>query len=166
MSAVISLDDPAVPFDVLNLLTAEHDKAKLLFSEYQALQQNGTAEQKFELAKQLCGDLLIHMALEEALFYPAVRKAINDKDLVKEGEQEHEEAKDLIRVLGDIPPASPEFDKKMQKLFEGISHHVEEEENEMFPKVRQSELDLETLGREVREAKMAMRSRLGLPPES
>lgn len=166
MSAVISPDKIASSLDAVDLLTADHDKVKAMFKQYQALQKSGTPEEKFEVAKLLCGELLIHMALEEALFYPPVRKAIKEKDLVKEGEEEHDEAKDIIRALGDIDPASPEFDEKMQKLCEGINHHVEEEEHEMFPKVRQSKLDLEKLGQQLMDAKNATRVNLGLPPEA
>lgn len=156
---------PASP-DALALLIADHDKAKALFKQYQQLQQSGNTQEKFEIAKLVCGDLLIHMALEEALFYPPVRKAIKEKDLVKEGEEEHGEAKELIRALGDIDPGSAEFDEKMEKLSKCVSHHVEEEEDEMFPKVRQSGLDLETLGRQMMETKNATRISLGLPPEA
>lgn len=166
MSAVISPDRIASSTDAVDLLTADHDKAKAMFKQYQELQKSGTPEEKFELAKLLCGELLIHMALEEALFYPPVRNAIEETDLVREGEEEHDEAKDIIRALGDIDPASPEFDEKMQKLCEGINHHVEEEEHEMFPKVRQSKLDLEKLGQQLKEAKNATRVNLGLPPEA
>jgi hemerythrin-like domain-containing protein len=166
MSAVMSADQSAPAHDAISLLTADHDKAKALFAEYQRIRSTGTAAEKFEIAKQVCGDLLIHIAIEEALFYPPVRKSIEEKDLVKEGEEEHEEAKELIRQLGDIDPASPEFDEKMQELFEGINHHIEEEEHEMFPKVRESGLDLEDIGKQLQEAKNDMRSRLGLPPES
>lgn len=115
------------------------------------------------MAKLLFGELLIHMALEEALFYPQVRKAIREKDSIEEGEQEHDEDKDLILALGDIDHASPDFDEKMQKLFDGISSHVAEEEKELFPRVRHSKLNLEKLGRDVRDA---MRANLGLPPET
>lgn len=166
MSAVISADPSLPAHDAVSLLISDHEKAKALFAEYQRIKDMGTAAEKFEIAKQVCGDLLIHMAIEEALFYPPVRKAIKQKDLVKEGEGEHEEAKELIRQLGDIDPANPEFDEKMQKLYEGINHHVEEEEHEMFPKVRNSRLDLEDIGKQIQQAKKDMRSRLGLPPEA
>jgi hemerythrin superfamily protein len=165
MSAVMPADPSMPAHDAVSLLTADHDKAKALLTEYQRIKDTGTAAEKFDIARQVCGDLLIHMAIEEALFYPPVRQAIKQKDLVKEGEEEHEEAKELIRQLGDIDPASPEFDEKMQKLCDAINHHVEEEEHEMFPKVRDSGLDLEDIGKQLQEAKKDMRIRLGLPPE-
>lgn len=165
MSAVMSADQNMPMHDALSLLTSDHEKAKALFGEYQRIRSTGSTEEKFDLAKQVCGDLLIHMAIEEALFYPAVRKVIKDKDLVKEGEKEHQEAKELIRQLGEIDPAGVEFDEKMQVLFEGIHHHVEAEEHEIFPRVRESRLNLEMLGQQLLEAKNEMRTRLGLPPE-
>ena len=165
MSAVMPAAQSASSLDAVSLLIADHDKARMLFAEYQRIKESGTAAEKFEVAKQVCGDLLIHMAIEEALFYPPVRKAISEKDLVKEGKEEHEEAKDLIRKLGDLDLASAEFDTTMQKLFEGVTHHVDEEEQEMFPKVRDSKLDLQALGEELLDAKNEMRTRLGLAPE-
>lgn len=165
MSAVMPATQSTSSLDAISLLVADHDKAKMLFAEYQRIKESGTTAEKFEIAKQVCGDLLIHMALEEALFYPPVRKAISEKGLVEEGQEEHEEAKDLIRKLGDIDPASAEFDETMQKLFEGITHHVEEEEQEMLPKARESQLNLQSLGEELLEAKTEMRTRLGLSPE-
>ena len=166
MSAVMSDVPASSTLDAISLLSADHDKARGLFEQYRCLKDSGTAEEKFELVKQVCGDLLIHIAIEEAIFYPPVRKAISEKDLVEEGEEEHEEAKELIRQLGNIDPASPEFDEKMQKLFECIAHHVEEEEQEMFPTVRASRLDLQVIGEELMQAKNEMRTRLGLPPEA
>lgn len=166
MSAVMSADQSLPVQDAVSLLTADHDKAKALFAEYQRIKDTGTPSEKFEIARQVCGDLLIHMAIEEALFYPPARKALKDKDLIKDGEEEHEEAKDLIRQLGDIDPASSEFDEKMQKLFEGINHHVEDEEQEMFPQARKAGLDLEDIGKQLQAAKNEMRTRLGLSPEA
>jgi hemerythrin-like domain-containing protein len=166
MSAVISADPSLPAHDAVSLLIADHDKAKALFAEYQRIKDTGSAAEKFEIAKQVCGGLLIHLAIEEALFYPPVRKAIGQKELMEEAEEEHEKTKELIRQLGDIDPASPEFDEKMQKLCEGVNHHVEEEEHEMFPKVRDSGLDLEDIGKQLQEAKNDMRTRLGLPPEA
>ncbi|MDB5763195.1 MAG: hemerythrin [Herminiimonas sp.] len=151
--------------DAIGLLTADHRKAKSLFDEYEGLKSSGSPEEKFEIARQVCGELLIHMAVEEAIFYPAVRQHIRDDDLVNEAEAEHEGAKELIRQLGDIKPDDPIFDAKITVLTEQIDHHVQEEELTMFPKILLSGIDISALGKELRTAKNDMRTRLGLPPE-
>jgi hypothetical protein len=161
-----SQDTPAVVYpDVIGLLTTDHRKAEALFAEYERTKETIAPHQKFELAKQVCGELLIHMAIEEGIFYPAVRKAIRDDELMDESQVEHDAAKDLIIQLGEIQPDDPIFDAKMAVLAEQIEHHVQEEESVMFPKVLVSEIDLIELGRELLEAKNNMRTRLGLPIE-
>ncbi|MDB5841823.1 MAG: hemerythrin [Herminiimonas sp.] len=150
--------------NAIDLLTADHRKAETLFNEYDGLKE-GSPEEKYEVAKKVCGDLLIHMALEEAIFYPAVREKVSDEELVNEAEVEHNGAKDLIRQLGEIKPDDPMFDATMKVLSEQIDHHVQEEESSMFPKARLSGLDINALGAQLQEAKNEMRTRLGLEPE-
>ena len=151
--------------DVIALLTEDHAKAKELFEKYERMKDSAGPQEKFDIAKAVCGDLLIHMALEEGIFYPAVRDAIDDSELVNEAQVEHDGAKELIKELGDIKPDDPMFDARMKVLAEQIEHHVEEEEKEMFPKVRASKLDIAALGKELLAAKQDMRRRLGLPAE-
>jgi hemerythrin superfamily protein len=159
------LTKPAVAPDAIALLIADHRKAKSLFDEYEKIKDKAGTQEKFDIAKTVCGDLLIHMAIEEAIFYPAAREAIDDKELLNEAEVEHDGAKELIRELGDIKPDDPMFDAHMKVLSEQIEHHVEEEEKDLFPKVRSAKLDIETLGQELYAAKQDMRQRLGLPAE-
>jgi iron-sulfur cluster repair protein YtfE (RIC family) len=150
--------------NAIDLLTADHRKVEMLFNEYDGL-KDGNPEEKYEVAKKVCGDLLIHMAIEEAIFYPAVREKVSDEEMVNEAEVEHDGAKDLIRQLGEIKPDDPMFDAKMKVLSEQIDHHVQEEESGMFPKARLSKLDINALGARLLEAKNEMRTRLGLEPE-
>jgi iron-sulfur cluster repair protein YtfE (RIC family) len=153
--------EPAIGHDAIGLLTADHRKAQALFDEYE--RSSGSPEEKFEIAKTVCGEVLIHMAIEEAIFYPAVRQYIRDDDLMNEAEVEHEGAKELIRQLGEIEPDDPIFDAKMTVLAEQVNHHVQEEELGMFPKVLLSEADIVALGKELLTAKNEMRTNLGLP---
>lgn len=166
MNARQALPTPAVVYpDVIGLLTSDHRKVESLFSEFQAKRHTMPAHEKFELVKKVCGELLIHMAVEEGIFYPVVRQAIKDEELMDEAMSEHGAAKDLIIQLGDIQPDDPVFDAKVGMLADEIEHHVQEEESVMFPKVLVSDIDLIALGRELLEAKNNMRTRLGLPVE-
>ena len=122
-------------------------------------------EEKFSVAKQVCGDLLIHMAIEEAIFYPKLRQALAEGVLVDEAEHEHDNAKNLIKELGGIDPADPVFDAKIEALAQQMTEHVEKEETVVFPHMLIAPVDLVALGRELAIAKSDMRSRLGLPPE-
>ena len=161
-----SLPTPSIVYpDVIALLTADHRKAEALFAEFEQTKDSIKPHEKFELVRKVCGELLIHMAIEEGILYPAVRAAIRDEDLMDESQVEHDAAKDLIIQLGDIQPDDPIFDAKVAVLADQIEHHVQEEEGVMFPKVLVSDIDLIELGRELLEAKNNMRTRLGLPIE-
>lgn len=151
--------------DVIRLLTADHRKAEALFAEFGLKKDQIPVHEKFELVKKVCGELLIHMAVEEGIFYPAVREAIRNPELMDEADIEHDSAKDIIIQLGNIQPDDPLFDSKVTVLADQIEHHVQHEETVMFPKVLLSEIDLLALGRELLEAKNNMRMRLGLPIE-
>lgn len=81
-------------------------------------------------------ELTVHTQIEEKIFYPAVREAIKDTDLLDEAEVEHASAKDLIAQLQDATDIDEKFDAKVKVLGEYIDHHVKEKRNELFPKAR------------------------------
>ncbi|MEO7560113.1 MAG: hemerythrin domain-containing protein, partial [Nitrosospira sp.] len=113
-------------------------------------------EGKEELATQICKELSVHAQLEEEIFYPAVREAIDDDALMNEAMVEHGSAKDLIAQIQSMAASDPMYDAVVTVLGEYINHHVEEEQNEMFPKVQKSNMDLEELGLEMVERKKAL----------
>lgn len=155
----------AVYPDVIGLLTADHRKVEALLEEFQAKKDRMRPHEKFELVRKVCAELLIHMAIEEGIFYPAVRSAIHDDEVMDEAQAEHDSAKELIILLGKIQPDDPLFDTKVLALAEQIEHHVQDEEAVMFPKVLVSDVDLVAIGKELLDAKNNMRGRLGLPIE-
>ncbi|RXZ36562.1 hemerythrin domain-containing protein [Oxalobacteraceae bacterium CAVE-383] len=150
--------------DAIALLKADHREAEDLFAQYEKLKDTDKTQEKFEIAKKVCGALLIHMEIEEKLFYPRVRGAVHDDDLVNEAVVEHAGAKELIEQLGALKPDDPMFDAKIKVLSEQIEHHVEEEEKEMFPKAETSGLNLDQLGEELFTAKNKLRVEHGMPP--
>jgi hypothetical protein len=139
------------PLDAIELLDADHRAATAMFDEFHQLSQHkaGGSRRK-ALAEQICLELSIHMRLEEEIFYPPVREAIRDEDLLDEAEVEHAGAKELIAQILSMKPDDGLYDAKVTVLGEYIAHHVKEEREEMFPKVRRSGLDLALLGEQLR----------------
>ncbi len=129
--------------DALTLLKADHVLVQDLFDRFERAR---TDDQKTALAEQICTELTIHAQIEEEIFYPAVRAAIDENDLMDEAEVEHAGAKDLIAQIMESKPGEDQFDAKVTVLGEYVKHHVKEEQSEMFPKVRKANLDLKELG--------------------
>ena len=133
--------------DAVQLLTADHKEVKGLFNEYEKLVESGKGdEEKEALARQICLMLTVHATVEEEVFYPAARKAIEEEDLLDEAEVEHASAKELIAQIESSAPSEPLYDAKVKVLGEYIDHHVKEEEGELFPKVKKAKMDLTKLG--------------------
>lgn len=141
---------PAIP-DAIQLLIADHKEVKALFKDYgQLVKSEAQAEDKRTIAVLICTMLTAHATVEEELFYPAARSVLGeDEDLVDEADVEHTSCKELIAQIEDGSPDDPLYDAKVKVLGEYIDHHVKEEEGEMFPKVRKSDLDLDALGEDM-----------------
>lgn len=132
--------------DACDLLDADHRAVKKMFKEYEELTQSrarGAAQKKVDLAHRICIELTVHAQIEEEIFYPALRQAIKDTDLLDEAEVEHQSAKDLIAQIQGMEEADGMFDAKVKVLGEYVDHHVKEERNEIFAKARSArKLDL------------------------
>lgn len=133
----------SVPRDALALLRADHQLVQGLFDKFEKTRAD---DRKSALAKQICNELTVHAQIEEEIFYPAAREAIRDEDLIHEATVEHQSAKDLIEQIESGNPGEELFDAKVKVLGEYIKHHVREEQNELFPQVRKTKLDLKALG--------------------
>ncbi len=148
--------------DAIQLLTADHDEVKGLFKQYQKLvDASAKADERRALAEQICDLLTVHTKIEEDIFYPAARAAIDDDDLLDEAEVEHSAAKDLIAQLKAMDASDDLYDAKVTVLGEQIDHHVKEEEGELFPKCKKAKMDLTTLGSELDEEKTELMGDLG-----
>ena len=141
--------------DALKMLKEDHARVKALFDRFE--KSNGSSKER--IARTICEELKVHAQLEEDLFYPAIREAI-EEDLVNEAEVEHGSAKDLIAQIEDSSPSDDRFDALVTVLSEYIKHHVKEEEGEMFPQVKRSELDTAELGEQMQEHKRELQDRL------
>lgn len=147
--------------NAINLLMEDHKEVKRMFKDFEKLRESAEASDKEELVDDICEALVLHAEIEEQIFYPAARAAIGDDDMMNEAEVEHAAAKDLIEQLRGMDPSDEMYDAKVTVLSEQIEHHVEEEEKEMFPKVKKAKLDLEALGEQMQEMKD---SRMVQPP--
>lgn len=135
---------PRRPQDAIALLRADHSKVTDLFEQFEKARDDA---RKQKLAQLICMELTIHAQIEEEIFYPATREVLpREEDLLDEAEIEHASAKELIAQIDAGTPADDKWDAKVTVLGEYIKHHVKEEQNEMFPKVRKTKLDLKALG--------------------
>jgi len=131
------------PKDAIAMLKADHEAVSQLFAEYERAR---SVPNKRALVAEICTALSVHAQIEETIFYPAVKTALKDKVLVPEATVEHAGVKDLIAQLEGEDTDGEMYDAKVKVLSEYVKHHVKEEQDEMFPKVKSSSLDLVELG--------------------
>lgn len=129
--------------DAIALLKADPATVSDLFAEYKTA---NSSKKRKALVAEICAELTVHTQIEEEIFYPAIKAALKDKLLVPEATVEHAGVKDLIAQLEGIEPDGELYDAKVKVLSEYVKHHVKEEHEEMFPKVKASSLDLVELG--------------------
>jgi hemerythrin superfamily protein len=137
------------------MIRQDHKKVEGLFKKFE---QTKGAQAKRRLAENAMAELEVHAALEEEIFYPAVKREVDDGSLVQEALEEHQTVKQLISELRGMEEADDEFASQFSELVENVQHHVEEEENEMLPKVEESELDLDSLGQQMSQRKQEMQN--------
>jgi hemerythrin superfamily protein len=142
----------------------DHKTVKKMFDEFEKMKEDDSADDdaKQMLVETCCAELTVHAQVEEEIFYPAMRDAIDDMDLLDEAEVEHASAKQLITELASMRPGDDLYEAKFTVLGEYVKHHVEEEEGELFPKAKKAKIDLVALGEEVMERKQELREELGL----
>ncbi len=128
------------------LLRADHKLVSDLFEQYE---KSRSASKKKELVAQICKELTVHAQVEEEIFYPAVKAALKDHELIPEANVEHATLKDLIAQVEGVEPDGEMFDAKIKVMSEYVKHHVKEEQNEMFPKARATSLDMVELGDQI-----------------
>lgn len=138
--------------EAINMLKEDHDRVEKAFKEFEKLDREDT-ETVRQLVQTVCEDLKIHTTLEEEIFYPAVREAIDDEDIMNEASVEHETAKMLIEQLENMQPDDPNYYATFTVLGEYVMHHVEEEEGEMFPAAKKTDIDFEALAQQMKERK-------------
>jgi hemerythrin-like domain-containing protein len=149
--------------DAIKLLKDDHKKVKDLFREYEKLGDRAHVSKR-RIAEQVFMELEVHTAIEEEIFYPAVREK-SDKDgkeLVAEGYEEHHVVDVLIRELKALQPEDEAYDAKFKVLTENVEHHIEEEEGEMLPDAEETLRDqLDELGERMLRRKEELTAQIG-----
>ena len=140
------MTDP-FPFDnAVDLLEADHKLVESMFLEYDALCEEGASDEvRQTLAERICREIAIHAQIEEEIFYPAVREALDDDELIEEALEQHAEAKELIGYIRAMEPSSYDYDATVKALAEAIDEHVLEEREEIFAQAKFVPLDLRAL---------------------
>jgi iron-sulfur cluster repair protein YtfE (RIC family) len=151
-----SAQAPPIQAEAIALLSADHQHFSDLFAEYTTA---STPADKKRIVADLCAGLSVHVQLEEEIFYPAFQKALNDKALVPEALVEHESLQNLIDQVQGLEPVGEMFDARIKVLSEFVTHHVKEEQCEMFPKAQGSSMDLYALGAQMLSRKAELLSK-------
>lgn len=133
--------------DALELLHRDHEEVQKLFKRA----ERSEGREKERLAREIAQRLRMHSALEEQVFYPYLREVTGREDLIEEADIEHEAAKRMLEELDGQRLDSPRFDALLKVLGEYVEHHVQEEENVIFPLARKTGVDLDALGVELLE---------------
>jgi hemerythrin superfamily protein len=147
--------------DALELLTADHNRVRGLFSRFQAAEGSDDETAK-QLATTIFEELEVHTKIEEEVFYPTI-KACNEEiaDLVAEGLEEHHVVDELMMEAKGLDPSDEAWAAKLKVMIENVEHHAEEEEEELFPLVRKA-LDNDARS-ELGQRLEAMKAQLGAP---
>ena len=144
--------------DAITLLKLDHENVRLMFEEFEKADE----DMKFGLATEICQALTVHATIEEEIFYPQVRAAIDAEDLMLEAGIEHQTVKDLIERIQEGEVDEMQLTAIMKVMNEYVSHHVNEEQRRIFPRVKRAGVDLEALGKEL----LARKTELEAQPQA
>jgi len=148
--------------EIIEMLMEDHKRVKRAFREGERLTEQDDTEALEQLVQQTCAELQVHATLEEELFYPAIREAIKDTDLLDEAEVEHASAKDLIAQLESMTAEDPKFAATFKVLGEYVKHHIKEEEGEMFEQLERARVQWEPLLQEIQQRREQLMQEHGL----
>ena len=152
--------------DALSLLKKDHAMVKELAGQF----EDADEDEQQTLAERICNLLTVHTTIEEEIFYPAAREALQEDeeadDLLNEAEVEHATAKELIQRVSGMSSDDDLFKATVMVLTEYVQHHVQEEENELFPRCKKSkELDLNAVGQALATRRTELMQEQGMEEE-
>ena len=131
--------------NAISILKDDHSKLRELFDEFEG---GDSHRPRNKIVAQALEILKLHAAMEEHIFYPAARSCAESFDM-DEADEEHHVVKILVAELNGMKSSDDHFDAKFKVLSEAVRHHIKEEENNIFSKVKSSDLDLVELGKEM-----------------
>jgi len=144
----------------VEMLQADHEKVKELFDKFEAAgDQQRKAKQ--QIVEEVFAELEVHTQLEEEIFYPAI-KALGEKEgkkLIAESVEEHQVVKHLMAEMRQLDAGDEQYEAKFTVLMESVRHHIEEEEDEMFPMAEEGLADeMDSLLEEMQERKQELQT--------
>ena len=139
-------------FDVLE---EDHHEVEEWFDEYDEL-KDSDEDRKTDLAEKICLALKVHAQIEEEIFYPQAREASRDNDLIDEALVEHATVKNLIAEIEAMEVGEELYDAKIRVLGEMVKQHIKEEEEELFPEIQSTKMDLAAVGKQLAERKQEL----------
>jgi len=139
-------------FDVLE---EDHREVEEWFDEYDEL-KDSDEDRKADLAEKICRALKVHAQIEEEIFYPQAGEASQDNDLIDEALVEHATVKNLIAEIEAMEVGEELYDAKIRVLGEMVKQHIKEEEEELFPEIQSTKMDLAAVGKELAERKQEL----------
>ncbi|MBV8084119.1 MAG: hemerythrin domain-containing protein [Chloroflexi bacterium] len=149
----------------LGLLHQDHEEVEKMLKQF----EKAKGQEQIELAQRICLDLTVHALLEEQSFYPLIMEMGEEfKDMVFEAHEEHRQVKELIGMIEGSRPTEERFEPRMKVLMDDVLHHVQEEEKELFPKLKKQvdKSRMEEWGKNLQQAKMRlMEEQGGMPRE-
>ncbi|HEU0166438.1 MAG TPA: hemerythrin domain-containing protein [Chloroflexota bacterium] len=147
----------------LGLLHHDHEEVEKMLEEF----EKAKGQEQMELARRICMELTIHALLEEQSFYPLIMEmGAEFKDMVLEAHEEHRQVKELIGMLEGSRPTEERFEPRMKVLMDDVLHHVQEEEKQLFPKLKKqvNKTRMEQWGQELEQVKTRLRREQGGMP--
>ncbi|MBK6006788.1 hemerythrin domain-containing protein [Ramlibacter ginsenosidimutans] len=145
--------------DAIDLLDADHLAVHALFQSYRELVKNhAPALKRRALAEEICMELTIHARLEEELFYPAVREALQDDDVMDEAEEQHGSQREFVAQILATSAEDELYDARVAVLAEYVERHVRQEREQVFNRIMASRLDLQSLARSLTVRKEELRA--------
>lgn len=132
--------------DATDLLQRDHRQVESWFHACESLSDE---QQKADLIQRICMALKVHTQIEEEIFYPRARAETGEQGLIQEAINEHAEVKQLVTEIEQRQAQGQDCTEQLEAMRQAVQHHVQEEENELFPKVRNADIDLFALGSEL-----------------
>jgi hemerythrin superfamily protein len=145
--------------DAIKLLKQDHREVEALFDAFEKARGDS---RKQKIAEQICQMLKVHAMVEEELFYPKIKPEIKESELIDEAQVEHNSAKQLIAEIEGGAAGNEMWEAKVKVLGEYIKHHVKEEEGEIFPQVKDTDLNLQEIGAEMAQRKEELMGEMGM----
>ncbi len=144
----------------VDLLKEDHQKVKALFREFE---KAAKPQRKESIVGEVIHELKVHTKVEEELFYPAARQELETEEgqeLMNEAHEEHHVVDLLIAELEAMGAEDAHYDAKFIVLSENVKHHIEEEEGDLFLKIKKTEANSPELGERMRERKAELQNQI------